>query len=80
MNRFMYIGPTILGVATRNTVYEEPPAGLQAAIKSAPYMAGLCVPLGKLREAMAQIQAKSGAFYTLYTKALAYSAQPKGEN
>ena len=43
-------------------------------------MAGLCVPLGKLREAMAQIQAKSGAFYTLYTKALAYSAQPKGEN
>ena len=80
MNRFMYIGPTILGVATRNTVYEEPPEGLQAAIKSAPFMAGLCVPLGNLQAAMAQIRARNGAVYTLYTKALQYSAQQKGAN
>ncbi len=74
----MYIGPTIVGVAARNTVYDGPPAALQAAAADAPFLAGLCVPLGQVSEAMGQIRAGAGAFSTLYTKALAYSAKLKG--
>ena len=28
--KFVYVGPTILGVATRNTVYSEKPKGLES--------------------------------------------------
>lgn len=77
--KVIYVGPSILGVATRNTVYDGVPDTLQTAINAAPYLAGLCIPLESLPEAMAQIRAKSGAFYTLYTKALKYGAT-KGEN
>lgn len=76
----MYIGPTIIGVAARNTVYDETPAALQAAIDTAPFLAGLCVPLGQVSEALGQIRAGAGAFSTLYKKALAYSAKTKGAN
>jgi cytochrome c biogenesis protein CcdA len=80
MNKIVYVGPTILGVATRNTVYDEIPASLQTAIQTAPYMAGLCVPVSGLATAMAQIRNRSGAYFNLYQKALTYSAYPKGEN
>lgn len=79
--KFVYVGPTILGVATRNTVYSEKPKGLEAAIKAAPYMAGLCVPISKLADAMAQISRSEGGVYTLYQRALAESATiQKGAN
>ena len=73
--RTMYVGPTITGMATRNTVYEEKPKGLQEAIKARPYLAGLCVPFPRLAEAMAQISRGSGGFSTLYKMALAESAE-----
>lgn len=79
MNKIVYVGPTIIGVATKNTVYSEVPEALQTASKTAPYLAGLCVPVSKLADAMAQIRTKSGAIYTLYKKALGYSAKTKGE-
>lgn len=70
-----YVGPTIIGVATRNTAYADVPDGLEAAIKQAPYMAGLCVSTAELGNALQQISSKSGAIYTLYEKALDFKAQ-----
>lgn len=80
MNKIVYVGPTIIGVATRNTVYDGIPKSLQTAIQTAPYLAGLCVPLSRLSDAMNQIRSENGAIYTLYKKALTNSAKPKGEN
>lgn len=74
MNKTVYVGPTIIGVATRNTVYDTIPESLQTAIQSAPYLGNLCIPISNLADAMAQIRNKSGAIYTLYKKALTYSA------
>lgn len=78
--RFVYVGPTIVGVAIRNTVYGEAPKPLEAAVKAMPYMAGLCIPVSELASAMSQISRKQGGIYTLYQKALAESAtiQAKG--
>lgn len=79
--KFVYVGPTILGVATRNTVYGEMPKGLERAIKAAPYLTGLCVSIPRLADATAQISRKQGGFYTLYQRALAESAEiQKGAN
>lgn len=78
--KVMYVGPSIIGVATRNTVYDEIPVSIQTAIAAAPFLAGLCISMEDSSNALAQIQKKSGAIYTLYTKALNYSATSKGEN
>ena len=79
--KFVYVGPAILGVATRNTVYSERPKGLEAAIKTRPYLAGLCVPIPRLADAMAQIDRGEGGTYTLYQRALTESAEiQKGAN
>lgn len=75
MNKIVYVGPTIIGVATRNTVYDGIPASLQTAIQDAPYLGNLCVPVSGLADAMNQIRQKSGAIYTMYKKALAFSAE-----
>lgn len=72
--KFVYVGPTIVGVATRNTVYGEMPKALEAAIEARPYLTGLCVPISGLANAMAQIDRQQGGVYTLYSKALSESA------
>ena len=74
MNKIVYVGPTIIGVATRNTVYDRIPESLQTAIRDAPYLGNLCVPVSDLADALKQIRHKSGAIYTMYKKALTYSA------
>ena len=74
MKKTVYVGPTIVGVATRNTVYEEIPDALQTAIQTAPYLSDLCVPISELASAMEQIRHETGAIYTLYRKALTFSA------
>lgn len=74
MSKTVYVGPTITGVATRNSVYEELPEALAGAIKANPYLGGLCVPIGKLSGAMDQIDRQKGSIYTLYKKALEDSA------
>ena len=77
----IYIGPTIDGIAARNTVYEEIPQPLAAAIQKAPYLSGLCIPISGLATAMKQISSRSGATYKLYTKALSERAEiMKGAN
>ena len=74
MSRIVYAGPTIVGVAVRNAVYEELPEALAGAVRANPYLGGLCVPIGRLSGAMEQIDRRKGPFYTLYAKALADSA------
>ena len=74
MSKIVYVGPTIPGVANRNTAYDDtPPEALQAAIRNAPYLGNLVVPISDLADAMAQIRNRNGAIYTLYKKALTYS-------
>lgn len=68
--RIFYTGPTIVGVAVRNTVYAEMPEALAAAAKSRPYLLSLCLPVSGMGEAMRQIQQQKGGIYTLYKKAL----------
>ena len=81
MSKKIYIGPTIDGIAIRNTVYEELPEPLEKAVRENPYLAGLCIPISALAAAMKQIDGKSGATYKLYSKALKDSAKiKKGEN
>ena len=72
--KVVYVGPTIPGVATRNTTYEEIPDSIQEAAVSAPYLASLCVPISGLADALKQIANKTGAIYAFYKKALTYSA------
>ena len=82
--RIFYAGPTLVGVATRNTVYAELPAALAAAAQARPYLLSLCVPLTRMGKALKQIQAQKGGYYTLYQKALeegqAIQDQQKGAN
>lgn len=42
MSKKIYIGPTIDGIAIRNTVYEKLPEPLEKAVRENPYLAGLC--------------------------------------
>jgi len=69
MIKRMYVGPTLDGIAARNTVYEELPEALEAAIERRPWMSGLCISLLGLSKALRQIDAKQGGVYTLYAKA-----------
>ena len=68
----MYVGPTILGVATRNTTYPAIPDSITAAAKPAPYLASLCVPTKEIPKAMEQIRKKEGAYWTFYNMAKGY--------
>lgn len=65
----VYIGPTITGVAARNTVYDELPEELRKVTAALPYMAGLCIPFSGLAKAMAQIQRQEGSSYRLFCAA-----------
>ena len=68
--RMFYVGPTITGVAIRNTVYDGTPEPLAAAIRAAPYLAGLCFPVSQMSAALSQIERKQGGIYQLYEKAV----------
>lgn len=68
----MYVGPTILGVATRNTTYPAIPGSIMAAAETAPYLASLCVPISQVAPAMKQIRNKEGAYWTFYNMAMGY--------
>lgn len=73
--KVVYVGPSITGVAARNTVYWELPESLTRAVQAAPYLAGLCVPIPKLAGALEQLERRQGSIYSLYTRALADSAR-----
>lgn len=75
MNKFIYVGPTIIGVAARNTVFEEIPEFLQERIRQEPCLGALVVPISDLAGALEQIRNQHGAIYTFYQKALQIAAQ-----
>ena len=67
----VYIGPSLRGVADRNTTFNNGlPEGLVKAIEERPEMKNLLVPLSKLPEALKDINHKQGAYYAFYKKAL----------
>lgn len=68
MKKKMYVGPTLDGIAARNTVYEKLPEPLAAAIEKRPWLSGLCIPIPNLAKALRQLDQKQGGVYTLYTK------------
>lgn len=72
--KVMYVGPTLEAIAIHNTVYEELPETMRAAIEKRPYLAGLCVPIPGLAKALQQIADKQGGVYTAYKKAVSEKA------
>lgn len=71
MNKIVYVGPTIPGVANRNTVFDGSlPQSLQTAIQETPIIGNLVIPISRLSDALTQIRTKSGSIYTIYQKAL----------
>ena len=73
MSKIVYVGPTIPGVANKNTFYDDAPSeALLAACEEAPFMASLIVPMSGLAEALVQLRYENGAMYALYKKALDY--------
>ena len=73
MSKIVYVGPTIPGVANKNTFYDDTPSdALLAACDEAPFMASLIVPISGLAEALVQLRYENGAMYALYKKALEY--------
>lgn len=72
----VYVGPSILGVANRNTVYNNGlPQELQDAIKKEPAFKNLLVPISQLSAAGSDIANKRGAAYTFYEKAMQYKQE-----
>ncbi len=72
--KLVYVGPTINGVAARNTVYNSTPRVLQEAAKDFPFLLQLLIPIADLPEAMRQIQNQEGFIFALFKKALAITA------
>ena len=67
-NKIIYIGPTVLGVAARNTVFDTIPETIANAPD--PVYRSLCISLSSYSAAAAQIKGKDGAFYEFYKQAL----------
>lgn len=68
-----YVGPTIMGVATHNQIFNNGlPDGLVDAMGKEPAFKSLVVPIGSLAAAGSDIANKTGAAYAFYKKALDY--------
>lgn len=71
----VYVGPTIPGVASHNTVFNNGlTEEMKAAIEREPAFANLVVPIKRLAQAGQDIANKSGATYVFYEKAMEYKA------
>lgn len=71
----VYVGPTISGVASHNTVFNNGlPQSVQDAITKEPAFKNLLVPVSALAAATSDIANKRGATYVFYEKALNYKA------
>lgn len=74
----IYVGPSILGVAYHNTVFNNGvPQELQAAMNEEPAFKNLLVPIGQLAAIGSDIANKRGAAYIFYEKALQYKQSKK---
>lgn len=74
----IYVGPSILGVAYHNTVFNNGvPQELQTAMDEEPAFKNLLVPIGQLAAIGSDIANKRGAAYIFYEKALQYKQSKK---
>lgn len=74
----IYVGPSILGVAYHNTVFNNGvPQELQTAMDEEPAFKNLLVPIGQLAAVGSDIANKRGAAYIFYEKALQYKQSKK---
>lgn len=66
----VYVGPSLAGIATRNTTYNNGlPEGLEKYIEKKPIMAKLLVPVSKLATALKEINSGTGAYAAYYKDA-----------
>ena len=72
----MYVGPTIPGIATQNTVYDPIPEAAREAAKGLPVLLDLFVPIRRYPDAERQLRDKTGRFYSAFIKA--FSLKNKG--
>jgi hypothetical protein len=77
MKKTIYLGPTIIGVATTSTVFDGTalPATITEAAQEEPALLSLCVPIANASKAMQEITNGKGPAAVFYRKALAYAAK-----
>lgn len=69
----MYVGPTIVGVASHGTVLNNGlTESLKAAIEKEPAIRGLLISIENAAVALREIDTKTGATYSLYEKVANY--------
>lgn len=66
----MYVGPTIPGLATQNTVYTQISEPMKEAAKDCPIVLDLFIPVMDYPKAEQQIRNTSGRLYTAFCKAM----------
>lgn len=69
---FMYVGPTIPGIAIQNRVYTAEPDSLIEAKEKVPEFTNLCIPVIQYANAEKMIRERKGYIYSAYVKALQY--------
>lgn len=67
--RVMYVGPTAIGLGTRNCVYSEMPPQAKAAVEKAPILGRLFIPVRDYPAAERQIRQESGAIWDAWEAA-----------
>lgn len=69
----MYVGPTIVGVASHGTVLNNGlTESLKAAIEKEPAIRGLLIPIESAAVALREIDTKTGVTFSLYEKVANY--------
>lgn len=69
----VYVGPTIAGVATHNTIFcNGIPESLKEAALKEPAFKNLVVPVTDLSATIRDLENKTGAIHVFYSKALNY--------
>lgn len=69
----MYVGPTIVGVASHGTVLNNGlTESLKAAIEKEPAFRGLLIPIESAAVALREIDTKIGVTFSLYEKVANY--------
>jgi|GEM_PF-856752 len=71
----VYVGPSIMGVATNGTIFNNGPSKeLRTAIEKEPAFTNLLIPVSGLSGANQEIDNKTGAIYELYKRVSSYRA------
>lgn len=73
----MYVGPTIIGIASQNVVYTSIPEGAAEAAKKCPSILNLFIPVIEYPKAEKQIRERSGYIHSAYMKALEFNEKMK---